>query len=189
MRFDLQKFGEEVVPEVADTGEPKSTDAGESTPEPAQDVKALIDDAIAKAQAKWEAEFKKRAELEKKEAQRLSQLSDDERQKAELEFAQAELEKQKQAFAAEKIKYEATKVIAQRGLPVEFVEYLVDSDNEKTLARITTFEKKYKKAIEDGVNEKLKGKAPTASGGKSVESTSSVKADFMKAIYDNQIHR
>ena len=174
--FDLQRFGEEggEVTEVTEVAEVKDV------AEPAQDVKKLIDDAVAKAQSKWETEFKKKDAL--------SKLSDDERRKAELENTRKELENQRAEFERERVKFEATKVLAQRGLPVEFVDYLVDSDNEKTLSRITTFEKKFKKAIEDGVNEKLKGKAPVSSG-KVVESTSSVKADFMKAIYDNQIHR
>ena len=51
-----------------------------------------------------------------------------------------------------------TKVLAERNLPVEFTDFLIAEDNEKTLERIKTFEKKYKKAIEDAVNEKLKGK-------------------------------
>lgn len=196
MIFNLQMFaegegtGDAQGDNVINNGDKNVSDVGDAKQDnSADDVQAKIDAAVtaqlAKVQAKWEQEFKKREEQAKKEAQRLSKLSDDERQKAELEAARVELENQKMAFAAEKIKYEATKVLAQRNLPVEFVEYLVDVDNESTLARITTFEKNYKKAIENGVNEKLKGKAPSSSG-KTIETPSN--ASFMKAIYDSQIN-
>ena len=88
-----------------------------------------------------------------------------------------------------KLKYEMTKVLAERNLPVEFTDFLIAEDNEKTLERIKTFEKKYKKAIEDAVNEKLKGKTPPAGGGQSADVGKSIKNGFMQAIYDNQIKR
>ena len=192
MKFDIQKFaegegtpaengGENQTPAPADNVDEGNKNDGNK----ADDVQAIVDAALARAQAKWDAELKKREELIKKETQRLSNLSEAERQQAELENTRKELETQRAEFEREKIKYEATKVLAQRNLPVEFVEYLVDADNESTLTRITTFEKKYKKAIEDGVNEKLKGRAP-ASGGKAPEVASN--ASFMKAIYDSQIN-
>ena len=191
MKFDLQKFGEGEGAPTETAGEPANTTPAESADESnkADDVQAKIDAAVtaqlAKAQAKWEAEFKKREELAKKEAERLSKLSDDERQKAELENTRNELEKQKADFEREKLKYEAAKVLSQRNLPVDFVDYLIGSDNETTLDNIKTFEKKFNKAVEDAVTTRLKGKAPQ-SGGKTIESTVG-NDSFLKAITDAQI--
>lgn len=195
--FELQRFaegggegtGDVQGDKVTDTGD-KNADVGEvKADNVSDDVQAKIDvavnSALAKAQARWEQEFKKREEQAKKEAERLSKLSDDERQKAEFENARAELEKQKIAFNVEKLKYEAAKVLSQRNLPVEFVDYLIGEDNETTLENIKTFEKKFNKAVEDAVTAKLKGKAPQT-GGKSIESGSGKDA-FMKTIYDAQI--
>lgn len=173
--FDIQKFAEGEIVSENISAENKNGSADNSTTMPEEgkqdshelDIQAKIDAAVSKVTARLEAEYKKREAEAKKEAERLSKLSDDERQKAELENTRKELEAQRAEFEREKIKYEAAKVLAQRNLPVEFVEYLIAEDNAKTLDRITTFEKRFKKAIEDGVNEKLKGKSPT-SGGKSV---------------------
>ena len=194
MNFDLQKFAEGDAPAestATESGDTSATDNTESGNK-ADDVQAKIDAAVstqlAKAQAKWEAEFKKREELAKKEAERLSKLSEDERAQAELENTRKELEQQKAEFEREKLKYEAAKVLSQRNLPVEFVDYLIGGDNETTLENIKTFEKKFNKAVEDAVTAKLKGKAPTSSGTKTVDN-GNVKAGFMKAIFDNQIHR
>lgn len=191
MEFDIQKFGEGEGTPAETTGETQNTTPTENADDgnKADDVQAKIDAAVTaqltKAQAKWEAEFKKREELAKKEAERLSKLSDDERQKAELENTRNELEKQKAEFEREKLKYEAAKVLSQRNLPVDFVDYLIGSDNETTLDNIKTFEKKFNKAVEDAVTTRLKGKAPQ-SGGKTIESTVG-KDSFMKAITDAQI--
>ena len=113
-------------------------------------------------------------------------MSDDERQKAELENMRQELESQKAAFEREKLENEMKNVLAKRNLPIEFTNFLIAENNEKTLERITTFEKKFKKAVEDAVTEKLKGKAPQV-GGTSIDASKSVKNGFMQAIFDSQI--
>ena len=149
--------------------------------EPVDEVQLKIDAAILKAQEKWESDLKDKA---KKEAE-LSKMSEDERAKAELENTRQELEKQRADFEREKLKYEAAKVLAQRNLPVDFVDYLLGGDNDTTLANIKAFEKKFNKAVEDAVNNKLKGKAPQT-GGQNLDKASS-KSAFMKAIADAQI--
>ena len=187
MIFDLQKFGEgdntaDTADNTADNNTADNNTADNNTADnntadnKADDVQAKIDAAIAKALEQWNAELKKRDDL--------SKLSEDERIKAELDNTRKELENQRLAFEKEKIRYEATKVLAQRNLPVEFTEYLIDEDNTKTLARITTFEKKYKKAVEDAVTEKLKGKPPQVSGNNADSNDTS---SFMKTILANQI--
>ena len=47
----------------------------------------------------------------------------------------------------------------------------------------------FKKAIENGVNEKLKGKAPKAGTQKAGAASASVKNGFFDAIYKNQVKR
>lgn len=190
--FDVQRFGEGegadgVTGEAVETGDEVAV---ETAPVDEQtEMQAKIDLAVAKAVKRAEAEYRKREAAAKKEAERLGKLSDDERQKAELENTRKELESQRLEFEREKLKYETTKVVAQRGLPVEFTEYLIAEDSEATLDRIKTFEKFYKKAVEDGVNEKLRGRAPTA-GGKTENVNSGGSAiGFMEAIRAKQIAR
>ena len=102
---------------------------------------------------------------------------------AEMEKTRAELEAKIAAFEREKLKYETAKTLGEKKLPVEFAEYLIAEDEEKTAARIKKFEAEYLKAVESAVNEKLKGSAPP-SGNATIQQPS-----FMKAIFDNQIKR
>ena len=84
-------------------------------------------------------------------------------------------------------------MLADRKIPVQFMDYLIAEDNESTLSRITAFEKEFKKAVEAGVNEKLKGKAPTAGASTGSASGASggagVTNGFFDAIYKNQVKR
>ncbi|MBQ9364836.1 MAG: DUF4355 domain-containing protein [Schwartzia sp.] len=202
--FDLQLFadgdadasGNETATTKGDTGdnkpteETKSKDDGKAKPITEEDVQARIADALEKAKGKWEKDYQKKAEAQKKEQERLSKLSEDERRSAELENSKKELEAREKELKRKELKLEMVKVLADRNIPVEFMDYLVDEDNESTMKRITTFEKAYKKAVEAGVNEKLKGKAPNAGGvtqGQNGNANNS--SGFLDAIYKNQSKR
>lgn len=162
-------------------------DEGKKTDE--AEVQRRIEEALASAKVKWEKDYKRKAEAAKKEAERLSKLSDDERAKAELESSRKELEAKEQELKKKELKLEMVKVLSDRKIPVEFMDYLIAEDSEGTMSRITTFEKAYKKAIENGVNEKLKGKAPKAGTQKAGGASASVKNGFFDAIYKNQVKR
>lgn len=198
--FDLQRFAEAEgtegqqapapSPEVPETQEADK----KSETKPEVDLEAKFNDMLAKAQQAWEGEWKKReaaikkeVERQKKEAERLSRLSEEERQKAEIENARRELELKEKELQRKELLLEMTKVLDERKIPVRFMEYLVAEDNESTLKRITDFEREYKKAIEEAVNEKLKGKAP--SSGSKPQVGVRVKDGFINTILNNQAKR
>ena len=210
-KFDIQMFAESgesggegqhtAPPPVESNAEsPEGGDKKQETHAPDIDIDAKINEAINKAQKVWDAELKKREDVykkeierQKKEAERLSKLSDEERQKAEIENSRRELEIKEQELQRKELMLDMTKVLADRKIPVQFMEYLIAEDNDSTLERIKTFEKEYRAAIEAAVNEKLKGKVPQSAGGKSTSSppvnNGRVKDSFMKAILDNQVKR
>ena len=206
INFEIQRFaesgdgGEGQQPQTMPTVEIKENqdNVDKSEIKPTDVIDAKITKAITEAQKTWEADLKKREaaykkelERQKKEAERLSKLSDEERQKVEIENGRKELEIKEKELQRKELMLEMTKVLAERKIPVQFMEYLIADDNESTLERIKIFEKEYKAAIEAGVNEKLKGKAPQAAGGKSTQiiGNERVKGSFMKAILDNQVKR
>lgn len=172
-------------------GENKPTD--ESAQDKPEDTQAKIAAAVAAAKVKWEKDYQKKAAAAQKEKERLSKLSEDERKAAELENSRKELEAKEAELKKKELKLEMIKVLADRKIPVQFMDYLIAEDNESTLSRITAFEKEFKKAVEAGVNEKLKGKAPTAgaSAGSAAGATGNagVTNGFFDAIYKNQVKR
>ena len=162
---------------------------GKADPGKEAEVQKRIDDAIAAAKSKWEKEYQKKAEAAKKEAERLSKLSEDERKKAELENTRKELEAREKELQTKELKLEMVKVLSDRNIPVEFMDFLIAGDSESTMKNITTFEAAMKKLVEAKVNEKLKGKAPKAGDGTGGKAGVGVEDGFFKAIKENQVKR
>ena len=86
----------------------------------------------------------------------------DEAQRREYEFNQkvAELEEKEREFAIAQNKLEATKVLSNRGLPVEFVDYIVADDADTMMENITVFERAFKSAVADEVARKIATPTP-----------------------------
>lgn len=140
-----------------------------------QETDRRVTSALKKQQQKFESE---RAEAEK--------LRDmDEAQKKEYEFQKrvAELEAKEKEFALTQNKLSASKVLADRGLPVQFVDYIVAEDAETMMTNINDFEKAWKAALADAVNARLATPAPK---GSSVSQTGLTKEQFAKLTVSQQ---
>ncbi len=145
---------------------------------------------LAAEKKRWEKEYQTKWEAAKKEQERLSKLSDDERKKAELDAAQVKLAEKERELKIKELKLEVVEDLTKRNIPVSFLDYLVDTDSEKTLARITNFEKEYKKAIDAAVTERLKGKTPKAGDkGSSEVGVSRAKSGFLGDLKSMQARK
>ena len=98
-----------------------------------QETDRRVTSALQKQQRKFEAE--------KAEAEKLRDM--DEAQKKEYEFNKrvAELERREKEFALMENKVSATKVLGDRGLPIQFVDYIVADDAETMMTNINNFDK------------------------------------------------
>ena len=141
------------------------------------EVQALLqregDRRVSSALKKQQKEFEnKQAEAEKLRAM-------DESQRKEYEYAQKlqALEDKEREFAIAQNKLEATKVMANRDLPIEFVDYIVAEDAETMMNNITVFETAFKSAVADAVAKKISSPAPK---GGSVKQTGITKEEFRK---------
>lgn len=105
---------------------------------------------------------KQKKEFEKKVAESEKLREMDENQRKEYEYSQRllELENREKEFNIAQNKLEAMKVMSNRGLPVEFVEYIVAEDAETMMDNIAVFERAFKSAVADAVAEKVASPAP-----------------------------
>lgn len=103
----------------------------------------------------------------------------DEAQRKEYEYNQKvnELAEREKEFNLAQNKLEASKVMANRGLPIAFVDYIVAEDAETMMENITVFEKAWKAAVADAVTQKIA--SPTPKSG-SVTQTGITKEEFSK---------
>lgn len=115
-----------------------------------------VSSALAKAQAKFQQQMA--------ESEKLRQM--DEKQRADYEFEQRvkQFEVKEKEFALTQNKLEASKVLANRNLPVDFVEYIVAEDADTMMANIDTFERAFKAAVNDAVSKRIAAPAPKAGG-------------------------
>lgn len=141
------------------------------------EVQALLqregDRRVTNALKKQQKEF----EIKQAEAEKLRAM--DENQRKEYEYAQKlqELEQREREFTVAQNKLEATKVLANRELPIEFVDYIVAEDADTMMENINVFERAFKAAVADAVAKKIASPAPK---GGSVKQTGMTKEEFKK---------
>jgi DNA polymerase II large subunit len=111
------------------------------------------------------------------EAEKLRGMDEAQRRQYEYDQRIAELESREKDFALAQNKLEATKVLANRGLPVVLVDYVVADDADTMLDNINTFEKAFKAAVADEVSRRMAGPAPKSTG---VSQTGLTKEEFSK---------
>lgn len=146
-------------------------DAGEATVEKTyteSEVQAMLqreaDRRVSSALNKQKKEFEKQVA----ESEKLRSM--DENQRKEYEYSQKlqELEQRERDFTIAQNKLEATKVMANRKLPIEFVDYIVAEDADTMMNNITVFETAFKAAVADAVAEKMDARTPRGSNSKQV---------------------
>lgn len=120
-----------------------------------------VTEAIKTAKDKWLEEF----EEKKTEAEKLASMSAEERARAEFQKEKDAWEHEKTSFEQEKLKLEAVKLLSAEGLPVSFVDYVVQDTSgtaEEVAESVKTFKESWEQALNDAVTDKLKGRAPSS---------------------------
>ena len=136
----------------------------ENTEVEAKEVKTFtqdeVDKMISKRLQRERKDIEAKIEAERKEAEELAKLSEQEKQKKLFEKQVREFEETKKAFEAERLLNETSKQLASKNLPIEFAEMLKGEDAESTFNNINVFEAKFNEALEKMVTERLRGSTP-----------------------------
>lgn len=121
-----------------------------------EQVNKIVKDRVAREKQKKEEEIK--------EAERLAKLSADERERELNEKTKRELEEARATIRRMNLEHDTEKILLEENLPLEFKSFLIGADEEITNENIKSFKEYYDKAIDEAVNERLKGTAPKAGG-------------------------
>lgn len=121
-----------------------------------------VTSALKTAQQKWEVDYQKRLDAERKEAEKLAKLSEEERSRVLEDKREKELEERERTIYRKELEIAAIKILDGKKLPVKFASLFLGKDAEETHANIETFEKEWHTMIEEQVNERLKGITPKA---------------------------
>lgn len=121
--------------------------------------------AVAKAHEKWKA----MTDDKLTEAEKLAQMTKEEKAEYRAKKLERELESLKKQNAISEMSKTARKMLSEQeiNIPDELLSHLVSDDAEGTKAAVESFVKLYKDAVQAAVKEALKGNPPkTSTGGK-----------------------
>ena len=129
--------------------------------------KTFTQEELGKILNKKFAQWQKKTEEAKLEAERRAKLTEAEK----LAEERKEFEALKKQFEYEKRVNSTSKVLASNNLPVEFADFLISDSDEATTQRVDLFKNAFNEAVEKLVNERLKGNTPKVGTSKTLEVT------------------
>ena len=115
-----------------------------------------------------------------KEAQKLAQMNEQEKFQYELEQREAAIAEKEKELALAENKAEASKILAEKGLSPQLVDFVVAESAEDMSANISLLERCFKESVKAEVNKRLAGNAPKK--GLPLEKAIT-KEDFLKMSY------
>lgn len=116
------------------------------------DVNGIVQKRVEREKAK--------AEEDRKEAERLSKLSAEERAKEEAKAKDEKIAELEAEIARNNLEKDTVDRLNQEGIPIEFKSFLMLKDAESTNEAIKTFKPIYEARIQEEVEKRFKGKTP-----------------------------
>lgn len=117
---------------------------------------------IAREQAKW----KRQQERAVSEAQRLANMTAEQRAQEEARQREEELVRREAAISRRELKAQALETLAAGQMPADLAEMLDYTDAEACSASIKTVQKAWQAAVQKGVEARVAGSPPKTGGGK-----------------------
>ncbi len=114
--------------------------------------------ALDTAKSKWEKE----AEKQRNEAERLAQMTADEKHRFELEQAETRATQAEARLNAYALKETALEIATEKGIPsslLKVIDYTKETA-ETIKGKLDDIEEVYKQAVQSGINEAMKEKTP-----------------------------
>lgn len=141
-------------------------------------VQKAIQTAVSNAQKKWQT----MTDGEVSEAEKLAQMTSEEKAEYRAKKAEQELADLKKQIALGDMAKTARKMLSEENItvPDEIIMNLVSDDAEKTKSAVESFAKVLKDAVQAAVKEALKGNPPKANNG----STTTVTREQILAVKD-----
>ena len=141
-----------------------------------------VEMALKTAKEKWQTETEARIEKERREAEELGKMNEDEKRKLLEQKREQQLNDREKALMQKEMELQAMKILEEKGLPVSFARMTLGNSAEDTHENITKFEKAFHDAVNKSVADRLKG-------GSSKADTEVVGKMDMNAIIRRQARR
>lgn len=139
--------------DTAETGENGNTQQDPVKTFTQEEVDNIVKGRIAKEKKNWE----KKLQDDQTEAQKLASMSETQKKKYQEEKRLKDLDDREAAITRRELTAQAKDQLADNGLPIELAEVLVYTDAESCKESIETVSKAFQKALEKGIEERIKG--------------------------------
>lgn len=148
-----QNTGVDITTDTSTTGTETKTYTQEEVDKMLQsEVDRRITSALKKQAKSNEAKIK--------EAQKLAQMNESEKFQYELEQREKAIEEKEKALALAENKNEASKILADKGLSLSLVDFVIAEDAETMNSNIRLLEKAFKDSVKREVEKRLGSSAP-----------------------------
>lgn len=165
--LNLQLFAEQDAGAAAETTE---TTAPPTFDELLKDTKhqaefdRRVTKALETAKNKWQQEAATQIEQARTEAEKLAKMTAEQKAQHEKEQLEKSLKDRETALTFRELRTEALNTLNEKGLPKELIESVNLSSAEACQKSLEGIEAAFRAAVQAGVEERLKGKTPTAGG-------------------------
>ena len=167
LKLNIQFFAEES--EETEVDEEESADVEETKTftksEVDSQISKAVDSALKNREKKHQEELDKAIQDAIAENERLSKLSEKERKDEELTKREQEIADRLAEIERKELKADAVSDLTDKGLPVEFADFLLSDNAENTLTNINAFKEAFDTAVNAQVKEKLRQDTPLAGTG------------------------
>lgn len=102
----------------------------------------------------------KKNEAKVKEAQKLAQMNEQEKYEYQLKQREAAIEAKEKELALAENKNEASKILAEKGISLSLVDFVVAEDADTMKSNIDTLDKAFKLSVKQEVEKRLGSKTP-----------------------------
>lgn len=126
-------------------------------------TQADIDKILKQEQAKW----KRQQEKAVSEAQRLANMTAEQRAQEEAKQRVADLERREADLNRRELRAQALETLATENLPADLADLLDYTDADKCSASIAKVKKNWQAAVQKGVEARVAGSPPKTGSGKS----------------------
>ena len=134
-------------------------DSTETNQVEVKEEKTFTQEELDKILNKKFAQWQKKTEEAKAEAERKAKLTEAEK----LAEERKEFERMKMQFEYEQRVNSTSKVLASNNLPIQFADFLIAENDEATTQRVDLFKNAFNEALEKALTERLRGNTPKTS--------------------------
>ena len=149
---------EKIITQDTDTSAVSKNEVVEGKLFNQEQINEIISNKVKHLDKKYEERLREVINQERTEAERLAKLTAEEKEKELVSKYKAEIEAKEKALRKRELHLDATTLLNEKQLPIDLANFVIGDDIEITKTNIDKLEKMYKRAIEKGINEKLKGK-------------------------------